>query len=205
VAAPVPVPPTPAPFLRGPTAAPNQAPVPSPSPPSGATFKEVQGLVSMEAEHADTITDWKTVAGLSGSALEDTGGSLSYSINFSQPGNYTVYLLARYTGNDQRSRNDCLVRLNGEKLYAGDGVTRPDGMRTHSSTGAWTFLPKGPGTTTPDGIKNLPVFFRVTAAGDYSLVLSSRSVGFVVDKIVLKRNGGSTGKPTSTGPAETFA
>lgn len=175
------------------------------SSPKGATFKEVHGLVSMEAEHADTITGWTTVAGRSGVALEDAGGSLSYSINFSQPGDYTVYLYCCYTGNDGRARNDCQVRFNGEKLYGSNGVLRPDGMRTHASSMDWSFLPKGPGAHTPGAIKSLPVFLRVPAAGDYPFVISSRSIGFVVDKIVLKRNGGKGGKPKGTGPEETVS
>ncbi|MBN1672596.1 MAG: DUF5060 domain-containing protein [Kiritimatiellae bacterium] len=176
------------------------------NPPEPAGFVEQGGIVSMEAEHAGTITGWISVAGVSGSARQDNAprgeGGLTFPVTFTQGGRYYVWLFCRYTGDVSGERNDCFVWLDGEKLYGSDDVTRPDGIRTHSAAMAWSSLPKGPGGDTPDNIRNDPTYALVSGPGLHEFKIGSRSIGFVVDKIVLKLNDAAP--PAGTGPPETI-
>lgn len=163
------------------------------STPTVALNKEQDGVISIEAE-SGRVTGWDLLPGVSGSALIDVSergqGSLSYEITFTGTGKYYMYLLCKLTGDNGGQRNDCFVTLDGEKLFASDGVIRPDGMRTHTRFLDWSFLPKGPGHHTPPPIKNKPVYFQVNTPGRKTLTITSRSMGLIIDKIMLVRNGG---------------
>jgi len=162
-------------------------------------FAERDGLVVMEAESASVIRGWDELDGTSGRALRDAGGHLEFTVAFERTGRYYAYILARCTSTED---NDAYFTLDGERLYASDGRTRPEGMRCHSKAFAWSFLPKGPGGHTPPAIKMDPVYFLVAQPGTKVLRIGSRSKGFTLDKIVLKLDG-KKAKPEGAGPDET--
>ncbi len=168
-------------------------------------FIDRNGVISMEAEHAHEIKGWMPVTGMSGGkAMQDTSsrgqGRMIYHLNISEPGPYFVFLLCRTPGGT--STNDCFIRINGDKLHAvASPAMRPDGMRVHSETYAWTYLPKGPGAHTPNLIRDKPVFVWIKNAGTHQLEIISRSKLFCIDKILLKRDDATT--PNGSGPPET--
>ena len=163
-------------------------------------FAEREGIVSIEAERAAPVKGWILVEGKSGKALQDDGhGGFSFEILFSRGGKYYVWLLCRDQGNSET--NDCFVTLDGQRLYAADGRTRPDGIRSAGDAFRWICRPKGPGGHTPADLKNKPVYFHVPGPGRRTLRISHRSKGFVVDKIVLALDG--TDRPEGGGPPET--
>ncbi len=169
-------------------------------------FDEHEGTVSMEAENATEIVGWKRVSGNSGDAMQDVSerkkGWMYYNVRFTRPGRYFVHLYCLAPGNNT-SKNDCYVKLDDEKLYSvADPQKRPDGIRVHSGTFAWTFLPKGPGSHTPDDIRKKPVYADVKTAGDHVFKIISRSKEFTLDKIVLKLEDQNA--PQGLGPAETL-
>lgn len=155
---------------------------------SQSRFCEINWYAVMEAENANSISGWNSTAGVSGTARIDASdnGYVTYEVTFTRTGNYYVFLLCKYTGSSSAERNDCFITLDGAKLYGSDNVTRPDGIRTHSPTFAWSGLPKGPGGSTPENIKNNPVYAKVSSAGTKTFKIGSRSQGFVVDKIQLQ-------------------
>jgi len=169
-------------------------------------FTDKNGVISMEAEHAHEIKGWIPVTGMSGGkAMQDTSsrgqGRMSYNLKISEPGPYFVFLLCRTPGGT--STNDCFIRINGDKLHAvASPAMRPDGMRVHSETYAWTYLPKGPGAHTPNLIRDKPVFVWIKNAGTHQLEIISRSKLFCIDKIILKRDDATT--PHGSGHPETM-
>jgi len=161
-------------------------------------------VISVEAEHAEEISGWRMVGGLSGKALQDESekgmGWLLYNLEFPQAGNYYVHLLCLAPGKNT-SMNDCYVFLGDQQLNAiGDSSLRPDGIRVHSGEFSWSGLPKGPGAHTPDAIRKNNVYFRVEKPGVYPLRIVSRSKGFTLDKILLHYE--NTEEPEGTGPEE---
>jgi hypothetical protein len=110
---------------------------------------------------------------------------MRYVIEFTQPGNYYVFLYAKQGPAGGGAENDAVLTLNGERLYGSDHQTRPEGMRVHGDW-QWTFLPKGPGGHTPDAIRDRPVYFHVPAPGRYTLEIAHRSANFAVDKVLMK-------------------
>jgi len=151
-----------------------------------APIIEKDGSVAFEAE--DGRGNWNIVHSSTGKAIQDPGGGcMRYEIQFNQPGKYYVFLLARQGPLGKDKENDVLLSLDGEKLYASDDVTRPDGMRTNGDW-KWTKLPKGPGSHTPDPIRRDPVYFKVDRPGTYTLEIAHRSANFAVDKILMKLN-----------------
>ncbi len=180
------------------------APRPLAAPPGAQTlFREVDGVVSIEAEHAGTVKRWVEEEGESGKAMRDDasrhGGEMTYEILFSKGGTYYVFFLCRDQGNTET--NDCFLTLDKERLIGPDGRTRPDGMRSQGAKMTWVSTPKGPGGHTPEAVKKGPVHFDVPGPGLRILKVESRSKGFVVDKIVLKRNDDAP--PKGGGPPET--
>lgn len=169
-------------------------------PPRPKAFAEVEGVVSMEAEHASENRGWKVVGGASGRAMLDEGkGHLSFDIHFSEGGRYQVWMLCRDQGNTET--NDCFVTLDGQRLWASDGKSRPDGIRSAGPAFRWVCQPKGPGSKTPAEINGKPVVAVVPGPGRHVLRVAHRSKGFEVDKIVLVLEGGKA--PGGAGPDET--
>jgi len=152
---------------------------------SARTIREHSGRVAFEAE--DGVGDWRLISAPGGRAIQDPGeGRMRYEIEFTQAGNYYVFLLAKQGPSGPGKDNDCVLTLNGERLFGSDQLTRPEGMRVHGSW-KWTHLPKGPGGHTPDVIRNDPVYFKVPAPGRYTIEIAHRSANFSVDKILMKR------------------
>jgi hypothetical protein len=149
-------------------------------------IRERDGRVEFEAE--DGTGDWKRIALPGGHAIQDPGeGTMRYEIKFTTAGRYYVFLLAKQGPTGPGKDNDCVLMLNGERLFGSDHRTRPEGMRVHGDW-KWSHLPKGPGGHTPDAIRNDPVYFRVPAPGRYTLEMAHRSANFAVDKILMKRD-----------------
>jgi hypothetical protein len=122
-------------------------------------------------------------------------------------GRYYVFLRAK-RGNGTEAlddENDCLVEIDGQKLYGGDGSTRVDGMRSQPLFWAWSFLPKGPGNHTPENIKYANVHAVIGKAGTHQFSLKHRSDNFSIDKILLKHESVPDAKamPPDYGPPET--
>jgi len=152
----------------------------------GRVIRERDGRVAFEAEDGDG--DWRVIPAPNGQAVQDPGqGRMRYEIEFTRPGNYYVFLLAKQGPAGGGAENDAALTLNGERLYGSDDQTRPDGMRVHGDW-QWTFLPKGPGGHTPDAIRNNPVYFKVPAPGRYTFEIAHRSANFAVDKVLMKLN-----------------
>lgn len=177
----------------------------TPSPRTTGAFRERSGVVSIEVEHALEAHGWIPVPGKSGEARQDaTGrggnGHLTFDIDFDQAGRYYAFLLSRH--NHAAEQDDCFLTLDGQKLFARDGTTRPDGMQASSFDFTWSMRPKGPGGHTPEHIKEGPVYFEVPGPGRRRLVIGSRSVKFEVDKIVLKKDDATP--PSGSGPPETL-
>lgn len=156
--------------------------------PRARLFREQDGAVIFEAE--DGAGDWKRIPSPTGFAMQDPGsGSMSYEIEFTQPGKYYVFLLAQQglAGRGKGKENDVALTLGGEKLYGADDQTRPVGMRG-SGDWKWARLPKGPGGHTPDAIRDQRVYFLVSQPGRLRFEMAHRSENFAVDKIVMKLN-----------------
>lgn len=168
-------------------------------------FKEENGTIALEAEHATTLTGWRLVNGKSGQALQDNSerkqGKLTFNIKVESPGKYFVYLLCLAPARDT-GKNDCYVTLNGKPLYAAsDSTLRPEGIRVHSDIFVWSSLPKGPGAHTPNAIRDGKVYALIDQPGVHTLEIASRSQGFTLDKIILQKD---TITPTEVGHSETM-
>jgi hypothetical protein len=155
---------------------------------------EIDGVITIEAENAVYRDGWIEVEGISGSAMRDEGvrteGRITFNVRFDEPGRYYVYMLMRRTDLVYSDKaNDAFVSLGGHKLYASDGVTRPDGIRCGQLEFMWESMPKGPGAHTPRHIFHDPIYALVPAPGEYTLEIISRSPGFEVDQIRLQREG----------------
>ena len=162
------------------------------------------GIIAVEAEHALACQGWRMVSGHSGKAMQDDSergqGWLRFELKFDQPGRYFMYLLC-LAPDKNTSKNDCYVYLDEKKLHAiGEEKLRPDGIRVHTADYSWSGLPKGPGPHTPSAIRDNGVYFEVREPGTHTLQIVSRSMGFTVDKIVLKLNNQKA--PEGAGPAE---
>lgn len=183
-------------------------------PPSGAaTFKEVNGLVSMEAENA-TNQAWTSSNDYSSSgvAMTNPGSSskeMKFKINFSKTGKYYVWFRHRKPDGAGGDYNDCVVKFNGKDLKVGNGNSVV-GMGTHQTSLKFESRPKSHHSED----RSFHPFFEVTSAGTHEFVVNSRSdlsKGYVVDKIVLIHadKGGNDSSPSvlgglsSNGPAET--
>jgi len=156
--------------------------------PHSKVITERNGLVQFEAENG--TGDWKRIATPDGAAVEDPGsGSMSYEIEFTQPGKYYVFLLARQgeAGRGKGKENDAALTLGGEKLYGGDDTTRPTGIRC-SGDWKWAWRPKGPGGHTPTTIRDQPAYFLVKQPGRLRLEITHRSDNFAIDRVQMKRD-----------------
>jgi hypothetical protein len=175
-------------------ATPVSRPSPLPAPAAGDARHAMDGeSLVIEAEGGEG--DWERIEEAGEQAIRaKEGARMSYRIRFPRPGVYYVHLRSRLTVGyrnaagkelEPSSTNDAVVTVGGARLYGSDGTTRPEGMRCHGRTLRWTFLPKGPGSHTPDAIRNDPVHTFIPQAGVYELVIGYRSPAFVIDKIAL--------------------
>lgn len=147
-------------------------------------IEEKDGIVAFEAEIG--VGDWTVVDSLTGKAIQDPGqGGMRYTLRFTQPGKYYVFLLARQGPLGKDKENDVKLLLGGEKLWASDGVSRPDGMRSYGGW-KWTLFPKGPGAHTPRTFFRDPVYFVVSKPGDLTFEILHRSPNFAIDRVLLK-------------------
>ncbi|MBP7141939.1 MAG: hypothetical protein KBA71_08530 [Opitutaceae bacterium] len=147
---------------------------------------ERNGIVQFEAE--DGIGDWRRISTPTGGAVQDPGaGAMAYEIEFTRPGRYYVFLLARQGdgGRGRGKENDVTLTLGGERLYGIDDTTRPEGIRC-SGDWKWAWRPKGPGSHTPATIRDNPAYFRITQPGRLRLEMKHRSENFAADRILLK-------------------
>ncbi|MBN2029438.1 DUF5060 domain-containing protein [bacterium] len=168
--------------------------------------KQINGIISIEAEHYVAGTGWCEVEGISGTAMRDPddsdSGHLVYEIEFNQAGDYWVYGLMRRTDLEHADRaNDTFFDLNGWKLYGIDGKTRPDGLRCTHTDFTWQSGPKGPGPHTPRDIIGQPVYVHIPGPGRYSVHITKRSIGFEIDKFVFLPENIA---PQNSGPDETL-
>lgn len=154
-----------------------------------ATHTQTDNLLVIEAE--DGVGGWEIInEGLSGQAIKSVNNqSMFYYIDFTDPGLYYLYYLA---SNLDTSSNDAIIRFGGQRLWGenNDGTpnntSRPDGIRSHARLiFDWDSLPKGPGSHTPDEIKNNSVHVIVPEPGIYALEVRYRSAEYKVDKLVL--------------------
>jgi hypothetical protein len=142
------------------------------------------GELAFEAEAG--AGDWRITESPTGKAIESPGaGTMRYRLRFDRAGKYYVFLLARQGPLGRDKENDVFLRLGGEKLWASDGVSRPDGMRSYGPW-QWTKLPKGPGHHTPRHFFNDPVYFQVREPGELIFEIIHRSANFAIDRVVLR-------------------
>jgi hypothetical protein len=145
---------------------------------------ERDGRLAFEAESG--VGDWRIIDSPTGKAIESPGaGTMRYTLRFTRPGKYYVFLLARQGPLGRDKENDVLLLLGGERLWASDGVSRPDGMRSYGPW-QWTKLPKGPGHHTPRSFFNDPVYFLVREPGELTFEIAHRSANFAIDRVVLQ-------------------
>jgi hypothetical protein len=162
-------------------------------------FRERDGMVAFEAE--DGLGEWTRFDTQDGAAIRDPGGGrMRYEIDFTQSGDYYVFLYAKQGPLGKDKENDVLLRLDGQKLYGSDRILRPDGMRSGGDW-KWTKLPKGPGSHTPDNIRNDAVYFRVASPGVKVFEIIHRSSNYAIDRVMMKR--GDATLPTETAPRPT--
>jgi hypothetical protein len=160
------------------------------SAPGPATPPAGDDLVVLEAEQGTgdwTIVPHPTSSG--GRHINDPGaGSMTYTVTFPKAGRWYLFLRA-WRGQATPAtddENDVFVRVQGEKLWAMDDATRPDGMRVRCVDSCWSFLPKGPGPHTPPAIKMGNVHAVIDRPGRYTLELRHRSTNLSIDKILFK-------------------
>lgn len=181
---------------------------------SKKVFKEKSGIVSMEAEHATKMVGWTEKSGLknsSGVCMVDNGlrdsGHLTFKIEFSKTGNYIIYALHAKSTEGYRSdqANDCFATFNGKELEILGGSSchgehaHVIGMGTHQKVLEWQSRPKTHCET--DRVKK--VYFTVEKPGEYEFKISSRSEGYLMDKLVFVHEN-SDFIPSGAGPEQTY-
>jgi len=178
------------------------------------TWKEIDGVVSIEAEKGTgTWRVLKSDKTSGGSYIEDPGsGSVSYTFETTSTGWFYVYLRAKQDNSGASdAHNDVFVNVDGEKLYGTVKTDsgrilitdkRPDGMRSYNDW-KWTYLPKGPGGHTDRRFKSQPVVALIETAGEHAFMVTHRSSLYKIDKIVLLHE--MFAKPDGMGPDETLA
>lgn len=173
------------------------------APPQPA-YQEQSGWVVIEAENAMYVTDrsgysWKPqtdVNGFAGGSFvraepEQKGGaadpysayspSLEYTINFTTPGTYYVWV--RAFANDSGA-NSLHLGLDGVEIGTGRNVS-------WSQTGAWAWTRR---------VENGTAQITVSAPGQHTLNVWMREDGARLDRLVLTTDPNYT--PTDNGPAE---
>ena len=80
-------------------------------------FREVNGVVCMEAEHATEIRNWVADDGYAASGVtmrDEGGGHLSFNVGIEHPGRYYVWFRMRKPEGASDKSNDCIVQVNGK-------------------------------------------------------------------------------------------
>ena len=177
-------------------------------------FIEKDGIVSMEAEHATESLGWIEKTGLENSSgvtmldqEPDEGGYLKFTIKFTTMGTYTVWALHAKSTDGFRpdQANDCFAEFNGNLLELdnksschGEHV-KVIGLGTHQTILNWQSRPK----TECAEDRNKKVIFNVESPGTYNFNITSRSKGYLLDKLVFVHQDNSY-TPQGKGPAETL-
>lgn len=176
-------------------------------------FREVNGVVCMEAEHATEIRNWVADDGYAASGVtmrDEGGGHLSFNVGIEHPGRYYVWFRMRKPEGASDKSNDCIVQVNGKALKIFDGSNEHEviGMGTHQKKLGFQSRPK----THENAHRQFHPYFDVTEAKsmiDFKVI--SRSPGFLIDRILLvhAKAGGDEAAPAATkenagmGPFET--
>lgn len=195
-----------------------------------AIFYEINGIVSMEAEHASYTNCWvpagyafDTKAMQADSTGSWKGGVLRFDIEFSHPGKYALWILARKGRRGPYNCNDVKVWLDRDlskgikpvfdrRAGISTGLTDSDGYQTSSDPSlnprnreselnipehyfTWSSNPK-------DG--NGPAFWNVTAAGKHHIeFVIGEEWQYAIDKVILTLN--NENPPQGRGPDETVS
>lgn len=178
-------------------------------------FVERDGVVAMEAEHATEAQGWEPVGrpDASGVAMRDggprNGAHLAFKILVERPGRYVVWFRHAKPEHATDQSNDCFVTVDGEDLRVWDGAEAHPviGMGTHQKRLAFESRPK----THERELRRYHPFVDVHERRVLDLRVTSRSPGYLVDKIVLIHHqlGGDDVRPAvlgdleGTGPEET--
>ena len=176
-------------------------------------FREVNGVVCMEAEHATDIRNWARDEGYPASGVtmrDDGGGQLSFRVGIENPGRYYVWFRMRKPEGATDKSNDCTVRVDGHALKVFDGTNEHEviGMGTHQKRLEFESRPK----TNENALRQYHPYFDVTQPkSTIEFTILSRSPGFLVDRVLLihEKAGGNTERPAATvensgmGPVET--
>ena len=176
-------------------------------------FIEIDGIVSMEAENANELYGWIEKTGLSNSSgvtmvdqEPEEGGYLSFVIDFTKTGVYVIWALHAKSTEGYRpdQANDCFAVFNNKQLDLESNSAchgkhaKVIGLGTHQTTLNWQSRPKT--ECTED--RNKKVIFNVESPGTYEFKISSRSKGYMLDKLVFVHRENPY-IPVDKGPAET--
>lgn len=192
---------------------------------SGKVFREVNGLVSMEAENSSYVNLWRKVKGTSGAAMEAqkegawNGGVLRFDIEFAQQGFYAVWVLARKGTHSEYGANDVKVWLDRDLSGTpnpGIQNLRDDRLQTLlDGTGKPTFTNKKPESEIGFGQNaqftwitrpkeaDAPSIWKVETPGRHHIeFVVGDEYGYAIDKVVLTLDNKQ--RPSDSGPPETF-
>lgn len=177
-------------------------------------FEEQNHIVSMEAEHATENVGWVEKSGLDGASgvtLEDNGvrgeGHISFEIYFHTTGTFFVWALHAKPTDATDNSNDCFGDFNGNhfEIWGGSSCTGHTaeviGLGTHQKSLGWQSRPK----TECSADRSKHVYITVTQTGWNTFTLTSRSKGYLMDKLMLIHESiyGTDVFPTGTGAPET--
>lgn len=194
-------------------------------------FYENEGIVCMKAIHAQFNYGWIPTNGVSGqammadSSMKWKGGVLRFEIEFTQPGNYSLYILAHKarTHGGMWGANDVKVWINRdlttglpvydirstakmEGLMHGDGTfSHPDPHRASNKIESEINMAQNNDfrwiNTPKDG--PAPAWWVVKDTGKHHIeFVVGDEWGFVIDKVYLTLNNAIP--PSGIGPAETI-
>jgi hypothetical protein len=181
-------------------------PIVESAPPPHVAYQEQNGLVVIEAENAMRFTDrsgysWRPqtdVGGFAGPSFvraepEQKSGaadpysayspSLEYTINFTTPGRYYVWV--RAFANDSGA-NSLHLGWNGAEISMGRNLS-------WSETGVWVWTRR---------VESGTAQITVDAAGQHTLNVWMREDGARLDRLILTTDPNYT--PTDNGPAESL-
>lgn len=189
-------------------------PPPVTPPVTGDGIVEVNGLVSMEAEHATRIKNWIPIQMGSNDStmIDDGGGYMEFDITFSKTGTYIIWvhnlkdaLKDGTCASDQC--NDCFAQMDGKDLFIYEGSSCDGsgghviGLGTHATSLTWQSRPK---THCGGDRSGKHVAFTITNTGLNTFRIGSRSDKYGIDKLVFMHEDLGIEKPSGNGPAETL-
>ncbi len=162
-------------------------------------FTEINGVISMEAEHYLSKTGYNRYAngGASGGAVMRadgaTGSSLNFEIEVAQGGTWYVWVRENATSS---ANNSFKLGLDGRLLTAPAGHPLAGTSDVYLRKNGWCWEPQWVRDLTHAG----PVTAQLTAGRHVFSVIKRKSENPLIDKIVLTR---SAQAPAGYGPAET--